>query len=55
MLLTTALDLAMNEIKNNYSDLNYAQFRTETEHFNHIKALVKEGAAPKKRIKVKGD
>jgi len=43
----------MNEIKNNYSDLNYSQVRSNGENFSRIRASVKEGTSLKKTIKVK--
>jgi len=43
----------MNEIKNNYSDLNYSQVRTNGDSFNRIRASVKEGSSLKNTIKVK--
>src|SRR5262245_17805699 len=43
----------MNEIKNNYSDLNYSQVRSTGDNFNRIRASVKEGSSAKKTIKVK--
>jgi hypothetical protein len=43
----------MNEIKNNYSDLNYSRVRSNGDNFNRIRASVKEGSASKKTIKVK--
>jgi len=43
----------MNEIKNNYSDLNYSQVRSNGDNFNRIRASVNEGSSAKKTIKVK--
>jgi hypothetical protein len=43
----------MNEIKNNYSDLNYSQLRNNGESFDRIRASVKNGSSLKKTIKVK--
>jgi hypothetical protein len=45
----------MNEIKNNYADVNYAQLRTDGNQFTLIKSAVKQGASGKKTIKVKAD
>jgi predicted Zn-dependent protease len=45
----------MNEIKNNYSDLDYAKAKTDGSEFNKIRTAVKEGASGKKTIKVTGD
>ena len=43
----------MNEIKNNYSDLNYSQVRSNGDSFNRIRASIKDGSSLKKTIKVK--
>jgi Peptidase family M48/Domain of unknown function (DUF5666) len=43
----------MNEIKTNYSDLNYSQVRSYGENFNRVRASVTEGSSSKKTIKVK--
>jgi hypothetical protein len=43
----------MNEIKNNYSDLNYSQVRSNGANFNRIRASVNEASSAKKTIKVK--
>src|SRR5262245_57531590 len=43
----------MNEIKNNYSDLNYSLVRSNGDNFNRIRASIREGSSLKKTIKVK--
>jgi hypothetical protein len=45
----------MNEIKNNYADVNYAQLRSDGDKFAAIKTAVKQGATTKRTIKVKAD
>jgi hypothetical protein len=45
----------MNEIKNNYADVDYAQLRSDGDKFAVIKTAVKQGATTKKTIKVKAD
>jgi len=45
----------MNEIKNNYSDLNYSQVQKDADNFVQIRSAVKDAASGKKTIKVKGN
>jgi hypothetical protein len=49
----TRRSFLMNEIRNNYSDLNYSQLRSNGENFNRIRASVNEGFSSKKTIMVK--
>jgi Zn-dependent protease with chaperone function len=45
----------MNEIKNNYSNVDYSLMKVDSDNFDRIKIAVKEGASGKKTIKVKGN
>ena len=45
----------MNEIKNNYSEINYSQVKKDGDGFSQIRMAVKDSASGNKTIKVKGD
>ena len=42
----------MNELKNNYRDLDFEQFRLSADEYSRIKAAVVAARASKKKIKV---
>ena len=43
----------MNELKNNYADLDYASLRVGDDAFGPMAARVKDAAAPKRKVKVR--
>lgn len=50
---TTRRSYLMAEIRNNYSDLDYSKLRTNSENFDKISTIVKEGRGKKEKVKVK--